>query len=189
MVRFRKAKPAADATLQRRQSSDTTVSLFSSSNRHSLFVGIVIGMSVTGIFMRTKEAVDPENILLATKTESNTNTAETTGTDIRSTKRQHPKFDPSWDIFQRIEAEQTGRVRGPSNTQGEAVERRIALIEHEQLSEQDGFSASWLQTRENFLSMDIDGIGICEDAAFFAYSYRRHREKHWRMTMDWLDFS
>jgi hypothetical protein len=71
--------------------------------------------------------------------------------------------------------------------QGESRDTAVYFLPPEQLNQKDGFSASWLQTREDFLSMEIDSIRICEDAAFRAYKGER-REKM-RMTVDWFDWS
>ncbi|CAB9518879.1 expressed unknown protein [Seminavis robusta] len=65
-------------------------------------------------------------------------------------------------------------------------DRPVYFMKNGQVNEKDAFSASWIQRTEDFLVMDLRRINICEDAAFKAFKYRRHRL---RMTLDWLDFS
>ena len=67
----------------------------------------------------------------------------------------------------------------------EAVE--IYFLNNTQLDHKDGFSASWLQSRSDFLSMPFDRMHICEDAAFRAYDRRRKHKM--RVTLDWMDWS
>lgn len=63
----------------------------------------------------------------------------------------------------------------------------IHFLNSSQLSNHDGFSASWLQRLDTFLMMDLSNVHICEDAAFSTYSHNRLHML--RMTQDWLDFS
>lgn len=66
-------------------------------------------------------------------------------------------------------------------------DRQVHFMPLGQVNEKDAFSASWLQRTEDFLSMELDRIMICEDAAFRAF--RGNRRKMLRMTLDWFDFS
>lgn len=61
------------------------------------------------------------------------------------------------------------------------------FLNHTQLSLNDGFSATWLQTKESFLAMPFDTIHTCEDAAFRAFD--KERNSKMLMTLDYLDFS
>ncbi|CAB9518881.1 expressed unknown protein [Seminavis robusta] len=72
------------------------------------------------------------------------------------------------------------------NTTTREETRLVYFLKTEQLSQKDGFSGSWLQTRSDFMDMPFDTIGICEDAAFRAYD--KGRRKKMRMSLDWLDF-
>jgi hypothetical protein len=54
----------------------------------------------------------------------------------------------------------------------------------------DAFSASWLQRKEEFMSMNFAGIVSCEDASFVAFSGGTpERFENLRMTVDWFDFA
>lgn len=66
-------------------------------------------------------------------------------------------------------------------------DRQVHFMPLGQVSEKDAFSASWLQRTEDFMTMELDRILICEDAAFRAF--RGPRRKMLRMTLDWFDFS
>ena len=65
-------------------------------------------------------------------------------------------------------------------------DRKVYFMTDQQVNQKDAFSASWLQKTEEFLTMDLESIGICEDAAFRAY--RGAKARKLRMTLDWLDF-
>lgn len=69
----------------------------------------------------------------------------------------------------------------------EDYEYEVSFLDSSQLSNKDGFSASWLQRRDTFLMMDLDTVAICEDAVFRTYT--QNRRPLMRMTVDWLDFS
>ena len=87
---------------------------------------------------------------------------------------------------------------GDSNNVGrksEETPRRVHFLSHEQLAHNDAFSASWMQRRADFMTMDLLKIDTCEDAAFVAFEYAKenlpqtiNREPLLRMTADWLDF-
>jgi len=53
----------------------------------------------------------------------------------------------------------------------------------------DAFSASWLQRKEDFMSMNVTGILSCEDAAFLAYWGPMERVRKLQMTVDWFDLA
>ena len=92
-------------------------------------------------------------------------------------------------MFQRIEAEQTGRFFNETRTEPPLVQREAHFLEPSQLDMKDAFSASWLQRTSAFMEMHLDDIGTCEDAALLAYSQKEGTKKdNFRMTMDWLDF-
>ena len=62
----------------------------------------------------------------------------------------------------------------------------IHFLTFAQLDLQDTFSATWIQRRREFMQMEMDKVIICEDAAFKAWQYRKHRL---RMTADYMDLS
>jgi Chondroitin N-acetylgalactosaminyltransferase len=62
-------------------------------------------------------------------------------------------------------------------------ERKVYWLPPEEVRK-DGFSASWLQKTEDFLTMELDKIVFCEEASFKA-----DRLTKLRMSLDWLDFS
>jgi len=64
--------------------------------------------------------------------------------------------------------------------------RHVHFIENGQLDMDDYFSATWLQSLENFMKMDVNNIKTVEDGCFQAF---RRNESAVRMTLDWLDFS
>jgi hypothetical protein len=95
-------------------------------------------------------------------------------------------------------------INGPTKTNSESVDprepdpttshRQVEIKTHEvfflnetHLSHHDGFSASWLQSRSDFVNMPFDEIYTCESAAFRAYDGRRTSKM--RMTNDWMQFS
>lgn len=63
----------------------------------------------------------------------------------------------------------------------------VYFLDNSNLAHHDGFSASWLQTREDFLTMPWKDIQSCEHTAFRAYDLKR-KDKY-RMTLDWMQFS
>lgn len=78
---------------------------------------------------------------------------------------------------------------------GVEQQRRVHFLSHEQLAHNDAFSASWMQRRADFMTIDLHKIDTCEDAAFVAFEYAQqnlphtiNREPLLRMTADWLDF-
>lgn len=71
----------------------------------------------------------------------------------------------------------------------------VYFLDSAQVSMADGFSATWLQSKESFYQMNLHDIDTCEDASFYAYSLgsngteRRRVEQKMRMTLDWMDWS
>jgi len=63
----------------------------------------------------------------------------------------------------------------------------VYFLDSSQLNIKDPFSASWLQTREEFMTMKHD-VDTCEEAAFQAYVEGPKRDKL-LLTLDLLDFS
>ena len=53
----------------------------------------------------------------------------------------------------------------PADQQG----RTVYFVNISQVSKKDSFSASWLQSKNDFLGMDLSIVQICEDAAFKAW--------------------
>jgi hypothetical protein len=105
-------------------------------------------------------------------------------------RTRHPLFSETWDIFQRIEAEQTGRVFNETRTDPPLVQREVHFLTPEQLHKNDTFSASWLQRTLDFMTMPLAEIATDEDATYFAYTTNNNdnNKDNFRMTMDWLDF-
>ena len=68
------------------------------------------------------------------------------------------------------------------------AKRKVNFLSISQLDRADGFSAAWMQKREDFLSMEFDKINIAIDAAFRAYDDRKRRRRM-KMTLDWMDFA
>jgi len=64
----------------------------------------------------------------------------------------------------------------------------VHYLDGDQLSNPDAFAAGWWQRREDFLTMNLTAIRICEDAAFRAFMDRDRRRHMLRMTVDWLNF-
>jgi hypothetical protein len=66
----------------------------------------------------------------------------------------------------------------------------LQFIHPTELRQRDYFSDSWLINRQRFLEIDVERIGIVEDAAYAAVG-----EKAWlphlysKMTYDWMDFA
>lgn len=164
-----------------------------------MFVGIGIGMSVMALMMWLGEStVDIRSRWtgLAMSSEA----AESNGVAqaqqrhaqqaqvLRPRRKRHPLLSETWDIFQRIEAEQTGRVFNETRTDPPLVQREVHLLNPEQLHRNDSCSASWLQTTSDFMNMPLEEIGTCEDAAFLAFITKGNSKDNFRMTMDWLDF-
>ena len=58
----------------------------------------------------------------------------------------------------------------------------VYFLNSTQLNLEDGFSASWLQTRADFMSMPFEKVDLCESAAFRAYD--NDRKHKMRMTLD-----
>jgi len=65
-------------------------------------------------------------------------------------------------------------------------QHKVHFLNPEDVTQQDSFSASWLQSKQDFMEMDLDAVGICEDAAFKAWNTRRDKL---RMSLDYLDWS
>ncbi|CAB9525723.1 expressed unknown protein [Seminavis robusta] len=184
---------------RRGNASSSSNSMDGGWNKPSLFMGMMIGMSAMAMILRIRDSTSDLNywndLMIASTTNSDTPSTTSTSTSTRTLHKKnsvqlrpaHPAFSDTWDDFQRIEAEQTGRVVGP-RTDPPLPDRMVHFLDLTQLAEHDAFAASWLQSREQFQSMKLDDIGICEDAAFFAYS-KDDRWSKLRMTADWLDFS
>ena len=164
-----------------------------------VYSSIAIGLSIMGILVRLQiqDNTLPSDLLIAdgtTSTYYNLDESSTQSEDlppaprmvraVQTLRRQHPHFDPSWDVFQRIEAEQTGRVVPPRT---EPPLPHVNFIDQTQVAKEDAVaSASWLQTTNDFLAMDAKGMDTVEDASHFAFQEKRQHKL--RMTMDWLDF-
>lgn len=109
-------------------------------------------------------------------------------------RQQHPEFQESWTMTQRIEAEQTGRVfpaGGPEKPPKPPQRETQFMKFHTDVSREEGYSGSWLQQKGEFLSMKLDDIQQWEDAAIFAYHDEPddNRGEKMYMTLDLLDFS
>ena len=166
-----------------------------------LFLGLLLGLSVFFIFSTVQDsAPDLNQTLLAPESASATAAiTETTGTkSFLKHKRQYPNkkrlYDPSWDVYQVIEAEQTGRIVGP-RTEAPIPRRDIFFLDDKQLSHGDGYSGSWLVRTEHFRNnMKLDAIQTWEDAAQLAYQDEdttgsgAKKFSKLRMSLDWLDF-
>ena len=80
--------------------------------------------------------------------------------------------------------------------QQQQQQQHVHFLSHEQLAHNDAFSASWIQQKSDFMTMALDKIDTCEDAAFVAFEYANeekspdvvNREPLLRMTADFLDF-
>jgi len=105
--------------------------------------------------------------------------------------KQHPQFKESWDIFQRIEAEQTGRVVPPRSLETSPPQRPVHFMQfHTGVSQLEAYSGSWLQKKNDFMSMKLDAMKEWEDAAIFAYhdAPNNNRASMLHMPLDMLDF-
>jgi hypothetical protein len=157
-----------------------------------MFAGISIGMSVMVMVVWLGEStVDIRNRWtdLALSSEAPESSGQEQQQQVRRPRRtRHPQFSETWDIFQRIEAEQTGRVFNETRTDPPLVQREVHFLVPEQLHMDDTFSASWLQRTSDFMNMKLEEIGTCEDAALLAFTSGGNKKDNFRMTMDWLDF-
>lgn len=63
----------------------------------------------------------------------------------------------------------------------------VYFLNRTQLSKHDGFSATWLTTKEDFLTLPFDLMHSCEMTSFRAFDMSR--EEKMRMTLDWTQFS
>jgi hypothetical protein len=77
--------------------------------------------------------------------------------------------------------EKTAQSEGGTQTQ------QVFFLNETHLSHHDGFSASWIQSKSDFMSMPFDNVDSCESAAFRAYDGSRMPKM--RMTNDWMQFS
>ncbi|CAJ1956355.1 unnamed protein product [Cylindrotheca closterium] len=68
-----------------------------------------------------------------------------------------------------------------------SASNQLHLIHHKELALHDYFSDSWLLPRKNFLDMQLDRIGIVEDACFEAIGKRNPRASS-KMFVDWTHF-
>lgn len=73
-----------------------------------------------------------------------------------------------------------------SSQQRNTDSNKVHFLNETHLTILDSFSASWLQSKTDFLGMDLDSIRGCEDAAFKAWRTRMHKL---RQPVDLLDFS
>lgn len=64
--------------------------------------------------------------------------------------------------------------------------QKVHFLGRSQLTRRDTFSASWLQSTQDFMRMNLTRITFCEAAAFAAFARRTHKL---RMTLDYLDLS
>ncbi|CAB9518358.1 expressed unknown protein [Seminavis robusta] len=64
---------------------------------------------------------------------------------------------------------------------------QVHFLNSSRLHRLDGFSASWLQSRADFMTMPFDRVHSCEMASFRAYDGSRLPKM--RMTYDWMDWS
>ena len=65
----------------------------------------------------------------------------------------------------------------------------LYFVPPKDISTQDTFSASWLQSKKEFLTFDLAQVGMCEDAAFKLWNEGSGRRHKLRMTLDYFDFS
>jgi hypothetical protein len=66
----------------------------------------------------------------------------------------------------------------------------LQFIHSEELRQKDYFSDSWLINRQRFLEINVERIGIVEDAAFAAVGETSRRPHSYsKMTYDWMDFA
>jgi len=78
------------------------------------------------------------------------------------------------------------RSLGDSSSSHDNKDPIVYFLNQTQVTHKDSFSASWLQSKQDFLDMDMKAVKICEDAAFKAWNTRKDKL---RMTMDYLNFS
>jgi len=89
----------------------------------------------------------------------------------------------------------TGTVTGTLKQQQQKQQQQhtVTFVNPQGILHSDMFSASWLQSRTDFMDMNVSQIGIVEDAAFHAWitpgSKTNPRLQRLKMTTDYLDFS
>ena len=182
--------------------------LWSQTRLQEVFLGILVGLSMFFVFCRVQEVTPPDlnETLLESSPPIERRTA--TATDVTGTrsylkqKRQPPPpkkrlYDPSWDVYQVIEAEQTGRIVGP-RTEAPLPSRQCFFLDDSQLSHEDGNSGSWLVKTDHFLARmkpnNLEAIQTWEAAAQLTYEDEdttpggAKKFSKLRMTVDWLDF-
>ena len=110
---------------------------------------------------------------------------------LRRTPRRHPQFNESWTLFQRLEAEQTGRVFPSRPIQILPPQRTVQYMKfHQGVSLVEANAGSWLQRTTDFLTMKLEDIETWEDAATYAYHDKpsNNRAEMLRTPLDMLDF-
>lgn len=110
---------------------------------------------------------------------------------LRRKPRRHPQFNESWTIFQRLEAEQTGRVFPSRPIQTLPPQRTVSYMKfHQGVSLIEANAGSWLLRTQDFLTMKLEDIETWEDAAKYAYHDKpsNNRAEMLRTPLDMLDF-
>ena len=109
----------------------------------------------------------------------------TTGPKQRLTVPQQPMSPLDINIRAMVVRSLENDSHDNNNSDRDDAGHKVYFLNETQVSQKDSFSASWIMTKQDFLDMPLHPVQQCEDAAFKAWNWRRHKL---RMTMDYLDF-
>jgi hypothetical protein len=105
-----------------------------------------------------------------------------------SNQKNYTRRIPNYTIPSRKPRSKLHQLSAPPKPlQSESIPQALHLIDNKELHLHDYFSDSWLLNKKNFLNMNIERIGIVEDACFEAVG--KHKPyPHSKMFVDWTDF-
>ena len=173
MIHDESAKANYTTIVSARQRAQRALNIY-----RACFVVSLVGLSTLATLFRHRENSEATLLLQSTTAVGQRRLGVTASLNFNPNNAREYRRQR---LFQKNEEKVKDEVEALNNN----ATREVYFLNNTQLSMKDGFSASWLQTRADFMDMQFERIQICEDAAFRAYD--KSRRPKMRMTLDWLD--